>query len=635
MYLHDPTMLRLGQLNIWLLTTVAFLFSLVSLFLYPGYEIGQDDQRYFLPPILQNMQPELFERDFLMSASQSEATVFDEIVAIAALHQPDNIPMILFWGTFLARTILFLGISLLAFSFTQNLFFAALSPVFFLIGHHEFVTNAMPPKFWLFSFGMELHPRSFTIPMSVLAMGLFFLERHALTWVVLAIGLLIHPLSIIPVIISIGGYTFLVRILLNREYKYALWYLFPIASMIVLILLVGNGSAMDNSLLQKADPRWLAFSKEQTPWMFFGDYLHQTLQLGVFLPLLLFFLITTTNNRVAPAIVGKLMIICMILASLAIVSIFTFDQLGLVFFGQFQLHRSFHLLTIILPLAVLGTAVLELSQREASLLRRVTFATLFLSVCLGGEYFLLPLSLLTLFVALYFSAQQYFHNSLLLLSSYVFFAVVCIIKTIISHPVAQQQFALLRDFFVALLIDPILSFGLLTLWAVPVFATAVALILILMNWNRQIIKMSHKLIFYTTCGVFALSILFGFHSQYSVYTNPFRLDSDAAYWVQSNIPKNALIFVSLGSENFGKDIRNYLGMSVFFTEFGRSQGTFNRNYAFEWEYRRKLQQNPLQHQAEFVNYGIDYFVFRNSEERFSDLPIVFQDDEYVILANGN
>ncbi len=620
------------KLNIWVFASVAFLFAMGSIFLAPGYKAEVEEQRYYLPPIMQQMDSALYERDFLVSASQAESSLFDEFIAKMAFDVPANIPSALFWVMFLARMMFFLGISLIAFAFTRNTFFALLVPLAFIIGYQDIVSSAMPPKNWLFSLSLELHPRSLATPMALLALGLFFLDRFRAALILLSLGFLVHPLTVLPITVALFIYTLVTEIIIKRNFRFALWYLLPLTSYVLMDSIVStSGAAVQNDIFLQIDSAWLAFGQAWTPWVFFADYLQLTLALGVLLPLLLLFLISVISNRIDPPMLGKITLVTMVIVLLTVVGVIAFDRFGLIFFGQLQLHRGLHLLTILLPLAALSVALLEIFYRDHDPLNKGVFLLLFLVITLGGQGLWLPITLAICFAAFYLVSEAHFRSQPALLTAYTFFAVVLIVKTIISHPSAHTQLNLLQTFFHELVTDPVAALNLFLLWIIPIAAAAALLFGIVISWQWCVVSQQRSLLTIVGSKLTALAILLFFLPTYGKIVEPHKPHNQISYWIRTYVGDEELLFVSKHAEAIGVEARNHLGKNVFFTESGQSLGLYNRSYALEWEHRRQIRQDPDQFMQALADYDIDYYIFRNDELPVEGLSSVFKGEQYVVM----
>mgnify|MGYP000022742701 CR=1 FL=1 len=611
---------------------VAFLLAMVSLLLYPGYAVGIDDLRYFPPAIQANIEPYLYARDFLMSASQAEATLFDEVIAAGAGYDADNLPATLFWVMFVARMAFFLGVSLLAFAFTRNVVLALLMPLVFVVAHHAPVSNAYPPMKWFFSFELEPHPRALGMSLGVLALGLYFVKRHLACWLLLTLAAVLHPLSVLPLLAALGAHSLAQEVIWHQRFAYLGYYLLPVIGLVLMSVIVTSGQALANDLWLRMDRVWVEFSQIQTPWVFISEYFTPPFLLGIVLPLFLMYLIAIAGDRIRADALGTLTIISAVFVALIFFSVLAFDQLQFIFFGQLQLHRALHYLTILLPVAALSALALEITDAKGKMLPKVALVAAFVVICTSGEYIWLPLGLATLFAAILVLREKLFRSDRILGAAYLLLIIVAVLGTAIRHPDAVSQLHLLRDFVLAFGSDIVTAFGLFTLWAVkPTVALLIIIVMVLFAAARLRTPLQ-TLALLLACEALALAVLALHFGDYTRIVAPYRPSTPTAAWVQQNVGKDDLIFVSTAAEDQGVELRNHQGKSIFFTDFGRSQGTFNRTYALEWQHRHRLRAAPRKHAADLARYNIDYYIVGNAEEPFEGLEPVFTGARFRVLV---
>jgi hypothetical protein len=151
-----------------------------------GYRYGASDQAFYIPAILEQLDPALFPRDGVVLGAQTKLTIIDELIASGVRATGASLPSI-FVVLYAAALVLFAGG---AWMIGRRLYRSAWTPAVLLAAltlRHAIArsgTNTLEGYF---------HPRMLAYALGALAIA-FFLRRSSVAMAVpLVIGLAVHP----------------------------------------------------------------------------------------------------------------------------------------------------------------------------------------------------------------------------------------------------------------------------------------------------------------------------------------------------------------------------------------------------------------------------------------------------------
>lgn len=173
-------------------------FVVLATFNSAGYRYGASDQAFYVPAVLERLNPALYPRDSEIIESQAALTAMDETVAAAARALPIGLPA-------LFALLYFVSLSLLAWgtlSIAERVYrtsWAAVALVAALTLRHAIIrtgTNTLEGYF---------HPRQLAFAFGALALGVFLRRGSTGASVLLLIGAaLVHPTTALWFIIWLG-----------------------------------------------------------------------------------------------------------------------------------------------------------------------------------------------------------------------------------------------------------------------------------------------------------------------------------------------------------------------------------------------------------------------------------------------
>lgn len=151
-----------------------------------GYRYGASDQAFYVPAVLEAINPALFPRDSGLIHSQANLTAVDEVIGGAATASGVSLPT-----AFAAFQVLTLGLLAAGIVSVGSLFYRtrwALAGLLLLETLRHAIsksgTNTLEGYF---------HPRQLAFALGTLALGAFLRGRHAAVWLLLAAAGLMHP----------------------------------------------------------------------------------------------------------------------------------------------------------------------------------------------------------------------------------------------------------------------------------------------------------------------------------------------------------------------------------------------------------------------------------------------------------
>jgi len=174
-------------------------FALLGFFVFPGHTYLQSDTQIYLPMLERAADPTVLSRDIIATHPHLRYTVFDELaVAVKRISGADFEP-ILGLLQFAARLVGLYGVFLLGTAAglpaAGALFLAGLFGLGALIAGPEVLTVEYEPI-----------PRGMALPFLLLALGWCGHERWRAAGIALGVALLLHPPTVWPVWLVVGGY---------------------------------------------------------------------------------------------------------------------------------------------------------------------------------------------------------------------------------------------------------------------------------------------------------------------------------------------------------------------------------------------------------------------------------------------
>ena len=151
-----------------------------------GYRYGASDQAFYVPAVLEAMNPALFPRDSHLIASQARLTLFDEVIGGAARVTGLALPVMLALFQVMTLGLLAWGVIRIGDVFYRTRW--AVAALLFLTTLRHAIsksgTNTLEGYF---------HPRQLAFALGTIAVAEFLRGRQAGVWVLLALAGTLHP----------------------------------------------------------------------------------------------------------------------------------------------------------------------------------------------------------------------------------------------------------------------------------------------------------------------------------------------------------------------------------------------------------------------------------------------------------
>lgn len=601
-------------------TILAIFYTFFSVLIFPGYRTESEDQSLYTPAVLQHKNPKLFTRDFLMSNTQTKATLYDEFVASFLVNESSIYPVYFFLSLF-SRFLFFLGIILISKGISRSTLFSLFAPILFIIGHAGFICNALAPSSWLFSFDLELHARSLAISLLCFSLGLFLIKKDFLAWLLGSSAILVHLVSAIPFFAFLGVYTLKRELLSPKENrKYFKYFLLPAAAFGILTIntILSKSPGREGiQFLAFIDPAWETFMEERTSYLFPLKWLFSEANFPtVIVPLFIFFFISQRNNFLKKESKKIFQYWVGIVLSLIAIGISGFDFFKIALFAQLQFLRSLLWLQILLPIS----AFFVLFEACKKNYKKHFFKTLIFSFAVLGiilqnpsfsPFFLASLYLLNGFY------RKYFRLPLLLGTIVAFLLQLIFLALYLVSPELGPK-ALLKNFLIHSLKISV-SFLLLFLY---LFIAKKGEILNMPKVRTAGIKLTF------VCLLLASAYISQNYEHIVINNRCSPSYCQMLKWTRKNTNNQSLFFVE-EDLRIERTLRSRFYKNIFVAVLDGAQGTFSRIYALEWLARSKLAENPKENLEILENkYAVDYAIM--SKKTVLPRQIVFENKGFRI-----
>lgn len=354
-----------------------FLISLAAFFMH-GYQFAVSDQEIFIPYIYKYQDQSLFTND----------QIFNQISAKASLFYP-------IFGTvtkfFDIQTVFFL--SYLVFNFVFFIVLYKLAKLILNDDKKAFL-SLFPfflPKFIggtaTFTFDTFFGYRSFGVIFLILFLTYLLKGKYVNSAVFAFLGILFHPLSIIPNLLLLPSLVFF-NSKKNKRMMFSRYFKWGIVMTLTIVLILG--------ILIPKNNQWLSVIKERDDYLFLSLWTWQ----GWAAAAMYFFITLVFFNDLSKNL-QKLLKIIVVFSLVVFVSYwFTLEVLKAPEIAKLQLLRS------ISPVAYVGLIVSPLFLFQKKLFSKILGSIAFLSLCLNFFNIFLFSSISLLFLNLINNAPE-------------------------------------------------------------------------------------------------------------------------------------------------------------------------------------------------------------------------------------
>lgn len=174
-----------------------FILACSSIFIR-GYSFGLGDQAIHLPLIYKIINPSLYKPDYLFLANQGNLSIFYQLIA-DIVKQTSNLYSFFLIGYFFLTIVLFIIIYKISLSFFQDNLTWFIAALFFILPYHVGGTAIMTME-------SSFVPRYAAFLLSLLIIYLILNKKYYLSWIILGLEFLLHPISAVAVGIILIAY---------------------------------------------------------------------------------------------------------------------------------------------------------------------------------------------------------------------------------------------------------------------------------------------------------------------------------------------------------------------------------------------------------------------------------------------
>ncbi len=603
-----------GRIKNYSIIVFIFALTLFSIFVFPAYEVLQNDQKIYIPEIKQELNPELFPNDHLLSFKQTNFTLFDEIMVFLVKHLKIDLFVLLFILFALFRFMYFYSIYEISLFFTQNKLFSIFLTSLFLNSYYIYSTLES-------SFSLETHPRAISLALNLLFLALYFNRKKIISTIPLGLGLIIHPITSLPFI----AYYYLDILFFSKEKlinpgvkSFLKSFSFGLIPFMWLFVLLLNAKSSGTSFLGLLDPLWEFIIRFRDPYVFISSWTFLSIPFHILTLVLLVISWIELRDSFTHEIKRKLYLLVSIPFSLTILSFLLVDILKLHMFAQLQMTRSLFILKLVVVIFFSFYGVNHIIKYPKDYLYNFSIVGLLFSFMIKEATSLIFLPLLIIvYLKRKFSGSikcfKFINNKLLNYSMF-FFGIIVFIAGLLILIASTEDAVILKK--VLIYIPIIIGMSIL------------GLLISSMNLSR----ITSKKIIYVSVGVIFISLLF--LPQFSIAPSFFN-DSQflqACKWIEKNTEKDD-VFLTEPFSKISTEIRIGCDRNVFFSYKDGPKSIFNRKYALEWYKRFKLtrlieKNNPDNVIQLIKKERIDYIISTKSLNITA--PILFSNFQYYV-----
>lgn len=537
-------------LPIFSAVVLSFLFS-------PGYIAGANDQQLYLPGLLEKISGPLSSGDLFSTFNQSELSLFNEILFQLIEITGLDVFILLFLVAIASRFIYFFAIWRLAGFFTKSLVLRCLSLLLACIPLQAYGAGSNIIENIVVA-------RTVALPLCLL-LFVFYLENKKISAaLLLALAFAIHPITCLPFLLFF--FAIFIRTALRKKLSAEKFFFFLPVAIIIALMLFSLPPKNGSGFLQIMDAPWHEIVVAATGrYLFVLAWQKQLLCLAA--EFLVLVLILRTNLADFGSAARKKITYLFFFAPIVlfVLAITTADILKISFAIQLQMARAL-ILWKLLFILIWPAWLYQLQEKKRGL-----FLTLF------------SCGFLTSFLAQYASAE-------------ILFAILLLIASFknAGHRHFWPSGKILFFMAAALTVLVPLAGALLrgnlqkANWLIPLLLVAASIL----AWLGKKYPAAAKYL------PAAIIIPFFFYSQGSfsfqnnfqglrpTYEKSAQAISLCAWTEKNTSPQDLFI-----TENYS-DLSNILRLScrrgVYYSAYEGAQGVFSRNYALEWQKRKKI-----------------------------------------------
>lgn len=374
----QPTTVRRVALSLG-----ALAFCLLALLNVGGYRYGVSDQAFYIPVVLQGLEPGLFPHDAALLAVQNRLLAFDDWFAPLVRISGQSLP-VAFFAAYLAGLALLYGACVVLGRSLYRTWWGVAALAAALTLRHRIPDTAVN------SIEAYLHPRQLAFAVGLLAVGLFLRGRTAGATAAVAAACLFHPTTALWFVMLVGVAGLVADPAARRPILIVVAALLPVS----VVLLVGGSREQ----LDVMSPAWSALLESKdyllaTQWRMMTWFAN--LGLAAIIAAVYDYRLSLgmATDRERGIVIGCLVLLALFLVSVPLASI------GVALVVQLQFSRIFWLLDVVAiayaawlvvesPLAVRGHGLLRATAARLlqPRVRRAAIALIVLASLTRGSY---------------------------------------------------------------------------------------------------------------------------------------------------------------------------------------------------------------------------------------------------------
>lgn len=270
------------KLIIW-----SIFLSILSLFIFLGYQVGVQDQKIYIPLILNEIDKTTLIKDFLLfgNSNPTNRMMFDELIIFVMKITHLNLYQIFFVLTIISRTIFCYSLIKIVQYFTKSKIFSLISPIFIMNNLTVYGTATV-------IFDNFLIPRTLVLPLGFVSIGLLLHRKIIFSAIVLAIAFLLHPPTAL-IFIPLFYFEILLRIRTTKKIEFDTIVSATIP-VVAFVLLNVFSSAVRVDYFSTIDTEFEKILRFGVPYIFITNWNVYTLLW--FIPTLIFFFVAAKSK---------------------------------------------------------------------------------------------------------------------------------------------------------------------------------------------------------------------------------------------------------------------------------------------------------------------------------------------------
>lgn len=310
-----------------------FLLSIFSHMIFPGYNVGIQDHKIYIPLIEKIYNPSLFHKDLLMFEDYSFLgySLYGNLIVFLIKYLHVDIYIVLFFLSIIARFLFCYALYEVVLFFTKDKKFSLAAPIFIISGLTVYGTATI-------TFDSLLLPRTIGLSLSMLFLAFFLKRKVFFSAIILGLAVLFHPTTALIFLLYMYAELFFLWRHKKFKLKQAFFALIPV---IFFIAMRHFAPGMNFDYFLKIIPQFEHVLRFGVPYLFITSWnIYSCLW---FIPTFVFFFAAAKSNTSNSINIEKRQHISIFLVLPLFLTIFSFvavDIFKMYFISILQLSRS-------------------------------------------------------------------------------------------------------------------------------------------------------------------------------------------------------------------------------------------------------------------------------------------------------